>query len=529
VSIADVTIVGAGPVGLMLANLLGSSGHRVVVLEREPTPVDEPRAVSIDDEAMRTLQTAGLSGAAERLVVPGTGTKYLSGRGHLLTYAKPARLRRGFAVKNPVHQPDLVRLLLDHARDHANVDVRFAHRVRNLTPDVDTVGIDVATPDGPTLVRSRFVVGCDGGRSTIRQAMRIELSGSSFEQRWLVIDVAGDHHDERYAMHHGDPRRPHVIVPGRDGRCRYEFMVLDSERSDDVVGLAFVQQVLAPYRRVDPADIERCAVYTFHALVAERWRVGSVFLAGDAAHMMPPFAGQGLNTGFRDVHNLAWKLDLTLRGIATARLLDTYELERRPHARAMVELSTKVGSVVMTTDIRKAALRDALARAALAVGPARRFLAEMRFKPPPRFDHGLLLRHARLAGGDPAGRMIDQPSVLTACGERVLLDEVLGPGFALLAADRDGSSAIDRLADPRWEHLGVRRVRAVLGDRMPSARLPWSVADYDGALERVLSGAPHSVWLIRPDRYVVGVFAPHEESVFLDRLAAFGLVLGERG
>jgi 3-(3-hydroxy-phenyl)propionate hydroxylase len=516
----DVAIVGAGPVGLCLAGFLGKAGHRVIVLEREAALVDEPRAVSIDDEAMRTLQAIGLADAASGLIVPGTGTRYVSGRGATLTYANPRGRPRGFALKNPVHQPDLVRMLLDGLERHPSVAVAFAHEVLWLGQHDDGVDLRVGTPDGVRTVRARYVIGCDGGRSTVRDQTGAKLVGSSFRQRWLVVDTVGDEHDERFAIHHGDPRRPHVIVPGRDGRCRYEFLVHPEETEDEVTDLAVVRQLVAPYRSLEAGDVRRAIVYTFHALIAEPWRSDRVLLAGDAAHMMPPFAGQGLNTGLRDVRNLGWKLDWVLRCRADASLLDTYQQERAPHAQAMIDLSTRLGGIVMTTDRRRALARDAVAWLANRWRPTARYLSEMRFKPVPRIDDGVLVRGPwSPSRDDPVGGMVDQPRVLTADLREVPLDEALGDGFVLLAADADGSWPLDACVDERWEGLVERRIRVVLGDRLPRRDDPTSIADIDGSLATWLSAAPGHAWLLRPDRHVAAVFPVDQEVPVLDHLA----------
>jgi 3-(3-hydroxy-phenyl)propionate hydroxylase len=188
------------------------------------------------------------------------------------------------------------------------------------------------------------------------------MRGATVDEPWIVVDVDNDPHDERYAMHHGDPRRPHVIVTGLSGRCRYELLLLPGEDPALATRFDFVRELVAPYRDLSPADVRRCIVYRFHALVADRWRCSRVLLAGDAAHMMPPFAAQGLNSGLRDAFNLAWKLALVERGEAGPGLLDTYEVERRPHAEAMVRFSQRLGAVMMTTDPVRAALRDVLVR-----------------------------------------------------------------------------------------------------------------------------------------------------------------------
>lgn len=512
----EVLIVGGGPTGLLAANLLGQAGIKVLVVERRPGAVEEPRAVSLDDEAMRSLQGAGLLELASRgVVLPGTGTKYFGARGQLLAYARgPAQSAFGHPVKNPIDQPEFERMLLEGLRRYPGVRVEFSAAVLDFGQDEGGVSARVRSSDGSTRqVRARYLLGCDGGRSTVRHALGIRMTGTTFAEPWIVVDCVDDPHDERFAMHHGDPRRPSVVVPGRAGRCRYEFMLLPGEDPETASSLPFVRRLLAPHRgEVGPEQIVRSAVYTFHALVAERWRGGRVFLLGDAAHMMPPFAGQGLNSGMRDATNLAWKLAAVLRG-ADDRLLDTYEAERRPHAEAIIRLSTRLGGVMMTTSRAKARLRDASIAAGSVLPAVRRFLTEMRYKPAPRYERGLIVGEP--SGGGVAGRMLPQPRVLLADGGQAPLDDVLGPSFSLLAVDppRD---VFGGLRSRLWDELGASRVELKLGDRLPtSLTSAVGVADADGLLEPVLGDQRGRLMLLRPDRFVLGVFDPVEEEAFV--------------
>ena len=512
----EVLIVGGGPTGLLAANLLGQSGIKVLVVERRPGAVEEPRAVSLDDEAMRSLQGAGLLELASRgVVLPGTGTKYFGARGQLLAYARgPATPPFGHPVKNPIDQPEFERMLLEGLQRYPGVRVEFSAAILDFEQDAEGVSARVRSSDGSTRqVRARYLLGCDGGRSTVRHAQGIRMTGTTFAEPWIVVDCVDDPHDERFAMHHGDPRRPSVVVPGRGGRCRYEFMLLPGEDPETASSLPFVRRLLAPHRgEVGPEQIVRSAVYTFHALVAERWREGRTFLLGDAAHMMPPFAGQGLNSGMRDATNLIWKLDAVLRGAAGDRLLDTYEAERRPHAEAIIRLSTRLGGVMMTTSRAKAGLRDASIAAGSMLPAVRRFLTEMRYKPAPRYERGLILREP--SGGGVAGRMLPQPRVLLADGGQVPLDDVLGPSFSLLAVDppRD---VFGGLRSGLWDELGASRVELKLGDRLPASS-PSAVgaADADGLLDPVLGDQRGRLVLLRPDRFVLGVFDPADEERF---------------
>ncbi len=334
---ADVVVVGAGPVGMTAAALLAAKGMRVVVLERNASTSNEPKAISLDDEALRVYQSAGLAERVLGVIVPGIGTRYYDAAGEPVFQARsPQPFRFGYPFKNPFAQPDLERELHAHLRSQDHVTVLMQAEVTDVREHETHAEVRFQRPtDGSTgAVEASYVLACDGGRSPVRTLLGIDMVGRSHPEAWLVADVLGDQHDQRYGMHHADPRRPHVIVPGRDGRCRYEFLLHDGEGTpENGADFALVQRLLEPFRTITPQQVERAVIYRFHGLVATRWRAGRTFLLGDAAHIMPPFAGQGLNSGIRDAANLCWKVADVLAGRLDDSALDTYEAERRPHAR----------------------------------------------------------------------------------------------------------------------------------------------------------------------------------------------------
>ncbi|REE95660.1 bifunctional 3-(3-hydroxy-phenyl)propionate/3-hydroxycinnamic acid hydroxylase [Thermomonospora umbrina] len=525
-----VLVVGAGPVGLTAANLLAGRGVPVLLVERNATTSDEAKAISLDDESLRCFQAVGLADTVLEIVVPGTGTRYYDRHGRSLFHARgPEPYRLGHPFKNQFAQPELERALLQALKDEPEVEIRFATELIALTETPEGVTAHLRSTDsGETMdTQVSWVLGCDGGRSTVRELRGIDMTGSSHRDVWLVADTTGDEHDERYGMHVGSPDRPTVIVPGRDGRCRYEFRLRPGEGSGGTrPDFATIKRLVAPYRDITPDQVERCTNYTFNAVVADRWRDGRCFLLGDAAHMMPPFAGQGLNSGIRDVANLVWKLAEVWHGRAGDRLLDTYETERRPHATAMVAFSERLGRVVMTTDRRRARARDAIVRALLLTAPGRRYLAQMRFRPRSVHTEGLVLRT-----GDPAdgivGTQLPQPRVLVPPSLRArLLDEVLGEGLAVLGVDVP-ASAWERLALPgEW---AVQCIDVVLGDRLPRPRGErLAVADADGRLETALGAARGRFVLVKPDRYVAAVFTPDRAARVRAMLGSYLTVPAER-
>jgi 3-(3-hydroxy-phenyl)propionate hydroxylase len=517
----DVLIAGGGPTGLALANALGMEGVDVLLVEQDPGVAELPRAVSIDDEAMRFMQRLGLALETQAVTLPGTGTKFFGARGQLLAYGRgPERPPYGHPIKNPMDHSEFQPMLLDGLQRFPNVETR--HLTRLVSFEQRPAGGIVAQIErGGELesVHCRYLIGADGGRSDVRIAIGEEpMSGSAFEERWLVLDTVNDDHDQRYAMHHGDPARPRVVVVGRNGRCRYEFLVHEDEQPEGDEILALATRLVAPYRTLRPEDVVRCTIYRFYALVADRFSVGEVFIAGDAAHMMPPFAGQGLNSGLRDAANLSWKLAAVLQGRAGRRLLDTYSLERRPHVSAMVQLSVRMGAVMMTLSRTRARMRDAMFATGRRVPFFRRFFSELRFKPPASYTGGLFVD---LDQDGPVGTLVVQPRVVDANGRVVLLDDVIGSGFAILGIDVP-AGVLDALHDPLWSTLAPARVNVALDDRLPLRQdgTAATVADADGLLAEQLGALRGQLVLLRPDRFITGTFTPEAERRFCDRLRA---------
>ncbi|MFG3390687.1 bifunctional 3-(3-hydroxy-phenyl)propionate/3-hydroxycinnamic acid hydroxylase [Streptomyces sp. WAC05458] len=509
-----VLVVGGGPVGLTVANLLAARGIPLVLVERNASTSDEAKAISLDDESLRTLETAGLADKVLEVVVPGTGTRYYDRKGRPLFHARgPQPYRLGFPFKNQFAQPELEKLLLDELKSRPGADIRFATELVTVTDDPDGTGATAAirAPGGTATedLRVSWVLACDGGRSTVRELRGIGMTGTSHQEVWLVADTTGDHHDERYGMHHGTPDRPTVVVPGRGGRCRYEFLLYPGEGEKGVrPDFETLRRLVAPYRPLTEDQVERCTTYTFNAVVADKWRDGRVLLLGDAAHMMPPFAGQGLNSGVRDAANVAWKIDDVWHGRAGESLLDTYEAERRPHATAMVRYSKRLGDVVMTTDRHRALVRDVAARALLRVPPGRRYLTEMRFRPHARHEAGLVVGDHALTG-----TQLPQPRVLVPPSLRPQwFDQVLGGSFALLGVDVP-EAAWQRFDGAQWpdDKLDIKRIDVVLGDRLPPAAGPReAVADADGRLEEALATARNRFVLVKPDHYIAAVMGPDD-------------------
>lgn len=388
-------IVGRGPVGATLANLLGLCGVRTLVLEREARAYHLPRAVHFDDECMRVFQTIGLADAILPQVILSPGMLFKDAAGKmLLDWSRPLTLTpMGWNLSYRFHQPSLEDVLIGGLKRWPHVELRSRCDVFAL--DQDATGVRIRYEDlsngGLVEVRAAYVVGCDGARSLVRRFIGSGMDDLGFHERWLVIDalLKRDRSDlGDYSIQHCDPARPATYVRGTGNRRRWEITIHPDEDSNAVTQPAKVWELLAKWITPDDAELERAAVYTFHSVIAQAWRNGRLLLAGDSAHQTPPFLGQGMCAGIRDAANLAWKLRDVLQGRAEPALLDTYQTERYPHVREFIELAIRLGGVINTRAIE----------AGLAAGVARKDAPVKLEVKKPLLGPGLAIGDLPLAG-----------------------------------------------------------------------------------------------------------------------------------
>lgn len=451
----DVLIVGAGPTGLLLANLLGRMGVRTVIVEQNASTVDAPRAVSIDDEALRAVQAAGLAEPLLPMLQQGYGSIYKGPGGRPFATVKPASRIYGFEKRNAFQQPELEALLRDGLSRFSCVNLRFRTRLRDFSQSEEEVVATVEAPARTRSIRARFMVACDGGRSATRKQLDIPMEGSTFREPWLIVDLESTQNRNFHTEVFCDPARPCITLPGPGGIRRYEFKLDKRETREDAEQESFARGLLARFGPDRHQPLRRVQVYTFHARVAARWRLGRVLLAGDAAHLSPPFAGQGMNSGIRDANNLAWKLAEVLAGGPVDRLLDSYERERKPHAKAMIRLAEQMGSIMMPRSRPQGALVRGAFRCLGLYPSARDYLATMKFKPKPRFTGGLVERDTGTAAGPLVGSLFPQPLVEQPDGSTLLLDELLPDRPAIVVYTENPDEAVPRQVAGEFADLGM--------------------------------------------------------------------------
>lgn len=486
----DVLIAGLGPVGALLAHALGRRGMRVLVVERDAEVFALPRAVHLDAEAMRVLQSLGLAEEVLPCTIPTRGIEFVDSKGtrYFGTVPRgspPVQTRLGWCRGYMFYQPDLERALRAGLARHPRVEVRLRTRVEAIAQDgAGAVATLRDLERGVTReVRARSAVGCDGAQSAVRRAIGGRLESLGYDRRWLVVDLflRRDVKLPEMSQQICDPARKLTFIHSAGAHRRFELELRPEEGAEALERPEAVWRLLARWLAPADAQIRRSAVYEFHGVVASPWRDRRVLIAGDAAHQMPPFQGQGLCAGIRDVANLAWKLELVLRGRAGDALLDSYEAERSPHARAMVASSIGVGQLMDR-------LAQAEAQGLPFDDPALEANATRRAGWMPKLRGGLLPPLPPDDSG-PTGEQMVQPRVRLRGGPPLRLDEVQGDGFAVYARE-DPENLLPRDALAFLERIGARLFAA------------GELEDLDGWLDELF--ARHLALVVRPDRTVQG-------------------------
>jgi len=563
----DIAIIGAGPVGLMIANYLGLQGVRVVLLEKLDQIIDYPRAIGLDDEALRVFQSVGLAEELLPHTTPEHWMRFVTRTGRCFASIEPRTDEFGWSRRNAFIQPLADRILFQGLQRFPHVQVLFGHTVSGFAQDDLGVTIDAQDASGAIKsIRAAYMIGADGGNSFVRRALDVPFEGRTKPNQWIVVDVRNDPIGSPHVYMHCDPARPYVSAALPHGIRRFEFMVMPGETEEE---LSKPENMVALIRKVaaDPNKVDyiRKRVYTHNARLASTFRVKRVLLAGDAAHIMPVWQGQGYNSGIRDANNLGWKLAMVVKGLAGDSLLDTYTTERRAHARSMIHLSEVAGDIFAPTSRLGTKFRDGFVRSLDVLPSLKRYFVEMRFKPMPRYESGVVLLPererregflARLlersghwalgrmlglmsekresligrlvhgrdwASQSPVGRLFIQPRVRTVDGAVLRLDDVIGNRFAIIGWGSDPTFGLTPEARETWKRIGGCFVIAkpdtqlTYRDDVPTDVI--AIGDVSGRLKDWFTCVPESVVLLRPDRFVAGMCSPQQVSSGIKELA----------
>ena len=485
----DVAIVGFGPVGALTALELADAGLRVVVLERSCEPVILPRAVGLDGESVRAFQRIGFGDEIAGLCQPAREKDDIvftnSRREPYFGMTLPKIGANGWRDMAFFDQPELEAMLRDFVAKQDLIDVMLGCTVTAIEQDANEVVVRARTgaEGGETEHRASFAVGCDGASSFVREAIGVDWQNLGYDQDWLVVDIVqGPDADlPLVTMQVCDPARLTTYVCVKDPNRRWEFQMLPGETREEMLRPEKIQELIEPWTASKNYEIRRAAVYQFHAATADRWQVGRVFLAGDAAHQTPPFLGQGLNAGFRDAVNLGWKIPLVMAGVSGVSLLESYAAERDAHARDLVEWAVAIGQLMENLAAREAGLPDP------HQADQRSGYGQGRTVPPLR---GGVLMTEQCGANEPVGGMLRQPTVRKGDGACCRIDEIFGPSFAVVGR-KPSDLRMGAEASAVLERLGGRAVSLE------------GLEVEEGAMDGVFHS--HAAVVLRPDRYIFGI------------------------
>ena len=503
----DIAIVGMGPVGSTAASFFAHAGMKVAAFERDPKIYTLPRAVAMDGEVVRNFQSIRQADQLAALLQaqrPGEEVGFANSHRELLfSQPLPDFGPDGWPPTSFFDQPEVDGYLRTLATSQSAATVFLGDEVLGFQDDGNEVKIRVrrAGQKETTQITAKYLLGCDGAASSIRNQLGVGWHDLGYDQDWLVVDIIlGEGHTLGHqTVQVCDPDRISTYVATKDPYRRWEFRLNPGETREEMLHPEKIQQLITPWTAPGTYKIRRTAVYQFHAAVADSWRVGRVLLAGDAAHQTPPFLGQGMNAGMRDTFNLAWKLSLVLTGNAGEELLDSYQSERAPHATDLVEWAVAIGHLMEHFAATEEAARRGTPPPDLPPDQRAAGYGQGRTMPP--LGPGVSIDE-QLKAQTSTGFLFAQPEVRNPKGDIQRLDELLGPGFAIVTRSPTDLS-LNSESQALIERLGIRTTH--IGN----------LSEVRGKFDPLFANATTAI--VRPDRYV---FGHTTESMSLDQLLA---------
>lgn len=487
----DVVVVGFGPAGAVAACWLGQAGIRTLAIDKSRSIWQIPRAVAIDHEILRVFQNLGVAEAVLPHTAPFPASEHFGAQGQLIRRidAVPPPYPLGYVPTMVFTQPAVEEILRERAQSYPSVEVSLGVEATSVTQTADSVTLDLVSDDRTRQsVTAAYVIACDGASSTARRLLDIKLKDLDFDEPWLVIDVKVKQSSlaklPGTAAQYCNPARPTTFIIGPHNHRRWEIMLLPDEDLREMEAHENVWRLLAPWLTPEDGELWRASSYRFHALITEHWRKGRIFLAGDAAHQQPPFIGQGMCQGIRDVTNITWKLREVIAGTADDRLLDTYGDERGRHVYTLTSRIKAIGHYICERDPEAARLRD---ESLLAQGGGMAPTVTRQEIVPP-LETGLLAPVPHPANGT----LFPQPWISTDKGNE-RLDDVIGGGWRLI---------VDGRQTAKGELFGLPICAAIIGGD--------GLAERDGIIERWFNNHHCTAALVRPDHYVYGVLTSLE-------------------
>lgn len=521
----EVAILGAGPVGLTIANYLSKQGVQVTIIEQLDSLIDYPRAIGIDDESLRTIQSLGLVDQVLPHTTPNHAMRFLTPKGRCFADIQPLTREFGFSRRNAFIQPQVDNVLLQGLKQYDTTDVLFSRHLTHFVQNNDGVTLNVKTKDdADEVIQAKYLIACDGGNSYVRRTLGIPFEGETAPNQWIVIDIENDPLATPHIYLCCDPVRPYVSAALPHGIRRFEFMVMPGETQEELSKPENIAKLLSKVLpNTDGIEVIRQRVYTHNARIADKFRVDRVLLAGDAAHIMPVWQGQGYNSGMRDAFNLAWKVALVVKGNAGPDLLDTYQIERKDHAQAMIDLSVMAGHVLAPPKKWQGFVRDGIAYALNYIKPIKQYLLEMRFKPMPKYSDGALLANG--SKDSPIGKMFIQPNVQLENGQTVLLDEIIGNDFAIIAWGVDPQWGLSEANMKQWQKLGVKFIQVIPAVQFGNANRKQfdgviTIGDIGTDIRTWFGKTSDSIVILRPDRFVAALAIPQSMNQISEKLFA---------